>query len=670
MHTLPFRQVHLDFHTSPYILDVGEEFDPEVFAQQLEEAKVKSINIFARCHHGYCYYPTKVGQMHPGLKRDLLGEMIEALHRRGIKCPIYTTVVWDELSASTHPEWRQIDTNGCLIGRAPFEKYGWQFLCMNTEYMDYLEEHVREIIQLYEVDGLWFDIIIQHPEGCLCPTCKKSMDEKGMDISSKGDRLKHNLMVERKAMNRLSSLVRGLLPNALVVFNCRMRLDQRVEIGLRPEIEYMSHLEIESLPSGFWGYLHFPMYARFCVPLEKQVVGMTGRFHLAWGDFGGLKNQAALEYECNRALSLGAQCSVGDQLHPRGKLDKITYKRVGAVFSEIERKEPWCIGSKLKAEIGVLVNSLSEGSALGFAQFTGLESDEGATKMLMELHQQFHLVDEASDFNQYRVIIAPDNVIFSPILEDKISCFLNQGGSLLLTHESGLNPKKSNFVLPDFKVKYLGPSGYDVDYFRVGESISENLSTDYDYVLYKKGSKVEALEGSKVLSFLTHPYFNRDWKRFCSHRQTPPDKVSDDPFVIQQGKIIYISNPLFQAYREFGYAPYKTIVSNCLKLLLPDPMIQAENLPSAAELTVLEQNDHKRDIIHILFYVPERRGRIDIIEDIFPLRNVTLRYKSFMKPTRVYLAPQKEEVGFSFEEGCININVKTISGHQMIVIEY
>ncbi|HOQ67580.1 MAG TPA: hypothetical protein PKU87_02990, partial [Candidatus Atribacteria bacterium] len=64
-------------------------------------------------------------------------------------------------------------------------------------------------------------------------------------------------------------------------------------------------------------------------------------------------------------------------------------------------------------------------------------------------------------------------------------------------------------------------------------------------------------------------------------------------FVIQQGKIIYISHPLFQAYREFGYTPYKTIISNCLKLLLTDPMIQAENLPSTAELTILEQDDPK-----------------------------------------------------------------------------
>ena len=42
--------------------------------------RVDTINIFAKCHHGYSYYPTQVGTQHPGLSFDLLGSMVEALH--------------------------------------------------------------------------------------------------------------------------------------------------------------------------------------------------------------------------------------------------------------------------------------------------------------------------------------------------------------------------------------------------------------------------------------------------------------------------------------------------------------------------------------------------------------------------------------------------------------
>ena len=49
---------------------------------------VNQINIFAKCHHGWSYYPTQVGQTHPNLKFDLLGAQIEACHEIGVRCPI------------------------------------------------------------------------------------------------------------------------------------------------------------------------------------------------------------------------------------------------------------------------------------------------------------------------------------------------------------------------------------------------------------------------------------------------------------------------------------------------------------------------------------------------------------------------------------------------------
>ncbi len=53
---LRYRQVHLDFHTSPDIEGVAADFDPEEFVQALLKAEVNSITCFARCHHGMLYY--------------------------------------------------------------------------------------------------------------------------------------------------------------------------------------------------------------------------------------------------------------------------------------------------------------------------------------------------------------------------------------------------------------------------------------------------------------------------------------------------------------------------------------------------------------------------------------------------------------------------------------
>jgi len=128
---LRFRQVHLDFHTSPLIADVGADFDADEFVQVLKDAHVNSINIFAKCHHGMAYYPSKVGPMHPGLKFDLLGKMIEACHKADILTPVYITIMWDQYAAEQHADWRVLDEEGRADGARPLQA-GWKRVCTNT----------------------------------------------------------------------------------------------------------------------------------------------------------------------------------------------------------------------------------------------------------------------------------------------------------------------------------------------------------------------------------------------------------------------------------------------------------------------------------------------------------------------------------------------------------
>src|SRR5919108_1009705 len=182
MEELAFRQLHLDFHTSADVPGVGEDFDAGEFVACLREARVNSVTCFAKCHHGYSYYPTKVGVVHPHLKRDLLGEQIEACHRADIRVPAYVSVVWDEHSAAAHQEWLQVDRNGRQVGRGPLETRGWRWLCLNTAYADYVAAQTEEVLRRYPVDGLFFDIVKQTSPGCVCTACRTRLARRGADL--------------------------------------------------------------------------------------------------------------------------------------------------------------------------------------------------------------------------------------------------------------------------------------------------------------------------------------------------------------------------------------------------------------------------------------------------------------------------------------------------------
>ncbi len=336
---LRFRQVHMDFHTSPLIPGIAADFDPAAFARTLQDAHVDSVTCFAVCHHGLSYYPTKVGTVHPHLSRDLLGEQIKACHDRGIRVPGYVTVVWNEQQATLHPEWRQIQPDGRVVGRRPVGPIGthdWQWLCLNSPYADHVAAVVDEVVRGYAVDGLFLDIVMTVTPGCVCGYCLRGMRDAGLDPADEGDLRRYAVTVERRFMERISGDVWVLKPDLPLFFNSRLRLAGDPALGNRPEAPSFSHWEIESLPSGGWGYTHFALYNRFFQTLGKPRLGMTAIFHRSWADFGTVKSQAALDYECFRALAGGAACSIGDQMHPRGLLNAEAYRRIGTTYASVE----------------------------------------------------------------------------------------------------------------------------------------------------------------------------------------------------------------------------------------------------------------------------------------------------------------------------------------------
>lgn len=654
-----FRDVHLDFHTSGLILDVGADFDPEEFGRTFAEAHVNSVCVFARCHHGYCYYPTKIGTPHPGLTRpDLLGDMIKALRAFNISPGVYTTVVWDELTSQLHPEWRQVTIDKTFIGG---ECAGWKWLCMNTPYAEWVEDHVREVLSGYSFDRLFVDIVMQWQDGCACDYCLADMEKSGLDPKSPSDRRLEAMRVRSRFIESIARVVREYDPELPVYFNRPWPLSAHLEATLRRDLSHYGYMIIESLPSGFWGYNHFPLLAHYFMHKGIPAESHTGRFHTSWGDFGGLKNQAALEYECLRIVSRGIRCGVGDQLHPRGRLEPSTYKLIGSVYKQIESLEPWLVDTEPVAEIGIVT---AVGTGPEGVLETDQTSEEGAMRMLMELGHQFLIVDEWDDLSRFRLLILPDHVYLSDGLVDKLDRFLDQGGKIVASHASGRRLKSDICPLSGWPARWTGESRYSVNYLR---PVSRKLGPDieeYDYVLYDPAASVEALSGANVLATIIEPYFERTAAHFCSHRQTPPARDSGRPAVLETESIAYFAAPIFRAYRRFGNLVYKLLVRNAINRLMPNPMLR-HNLPSTAEVAVRRQGNNY--VVHLLHYVPQRRADIDTVEDALPLTDVQLGLHAY--GTGAYLVPEREELAVRHKDGYTYVTIPVVKGHAHIMLE-
>lgn len=663
MKHLPFRQVHIDFHTSADCDNVGGDFDPNEFVETLQQAHVKGVNVFAKCHHGYSYYPTKVGTVHPHLDFDLLGQQIHALHRADIRATIYYAIRWDELAGQLHPEWVVVDKEGKVVTRPPLSGgMGWTTLDMASGYSEYVMAQVEEIRKLYDVDGFWFDICFPLPNYSLW--AQAEMRQAGVRIDDDKAVWEYARQAQERFFEKLNRLVYDKTPEATIFYNGTISRD------MRRVIHYITHVEVESLPTaGEWGYLHFPIMARQARTYGKEFLGMNGRFHNFWGDFGGLKTRDQLDYECGTVIAAGGRLSVGDQLHPRGVLDPAVYRLIGHTFERIEALEPWLVDAKPTAEVAIL----GLGPANPHHHGIGAHSPdvEGAAQIFLESGIQFDIIDEEGDLSPYAAVILPDQTILEEDMRRRLDDYLASGGRLILSGTAALTADRT-FQLTAIPVQYDRPAPTTPSYLRLDDTLlgSSELAADYDYAFYDQAHIVQPVSGATGYGDLRSALFNRTWDHFISHQHAPVGDSLNAPLMVRSDKVLYFAAPLFSAFRRHDYWVYRAIVQNALAAFLPPRLLKPTG-PGWAEFTLHTQDHPERKIVHIVAYHPRRTMQpAQHVDQSWATAGLAVDIRSEQLPPSVYLAPGKEPLAYAMHDGYVHIELPPVGVHTVIVLDY
>lgn len=665
-HTLRFRQVHLDFHTSGEIPDVGSKFNKTAFQNALRQGHVDSITVFAKCHHGYSYHPTKVGTMHPTLKRDLLGEQIDACREIGVRCPIYLSAGFDEVSATAHPEWVLVDKQG--KGKDHVDEPGWSCLNLGSPYLDYLCAQIEEVVRRWpDNDGIFLDIISPWRDYSRATLLK--MRQAGLDPRRDEDCERQVQGVLLNYYERATAAVRSVRADTPVFHN-----GGHIPVGAHRFNFFNSHFELESLPTGGYGYDHFPFSARYAITQPRDFLGMTGKFHGAWGEFGGFKRPAALRYECAAMLANGAKCSVGDQLHPSGEINPDTYALIGQAYAETEAKEPWCRDVSPAARIAIASAESPQQDARG--AHTASLADEGAARMLLELHLPFVVLDEHAEWTGHDLVILPDSFRLSAPTLAKARAHLAGGGRLLAAGSALLDEVGTALAL-DPGAKLLGRSPFDPDYL-VATDFTPGVPVRSPIVI-PGGAYDLAPTTGRILVQRRVPYFNRTWEHFCSHQHTPDAPSPAGPAGVLGDGIAYFAHDIFSQYRKIGQPLYRDFVLAALGHLFPEGLPVETNLPSVARFNLLAQPGAHRYVAHLLYAPITLRSMLpiwgqpkpcEIIEELLPLHDSRVALRLPQPITAATLEPQGTPLTFSQDGDRVTFAVPEFTGHQMVALQH
>lgn len=638
-----------DNHTMPAIPDVGKNFDVEGFTDRIKDCGVDYLTFHARCNLGMAYYDTKLGIKHPSLEYDLFGQLADACKRKGIALTAYLNGGISSAEGVQHRDWTTLYFDGREYREPRFTPYV-RTMCYNSPYRDHLIAMVEEIAQNYPVSGFFIDCLQNFP--CVCPICVKEMKEKGIDWTDREEVVKFSEFSALRLAKDIYDAATAINPDLLIYHN---------NPGYEEQAEFSTYFEVECLPAGAWGYEYLPVLSHYVRTLgDMPVLNMTGRFY-DWGDFGGLRPEAALKSELLYGLANGMRPNVGGHFHPRGDLNNAVFDRIEKIYKELQTMEPWFDNAKNVTEIAIVYPKPIQ-------NIRGDMQLKSAVRMLSELNHQFDVVTTFSDWSKYKVLVIPDDITFDEEVARRVSAHLAVGKAVISSGSSGLDPEQERFALEqEWGVKYLGENSFDPAYFTVGKRFNSGLP-DMPLSQYSSGVDLEPLAGTKVEASLIKPYYNKHWDGEYAFYYTPPDRVTDLPALTVNGNVAHFSHRIFSGYADKASVELKTVFSNVLDSYLPDPLFKSGGLPSFARAFVTEQPG--RRMVHLISYVPEMRGKTQMIEEPIKLTDVKISLRADgEKPKKVYIAPGRKSLRYKVENGYVNVTVPECNGHSLIVFE-
>ena len=614
-----WRKIWLDFHNSQYIPTIGEKFNAEEWGDRLQAANVNTIVVFAKDMHGYFYYPSAYGPVHRGLKLDLLGAQVAACRKRNIHVRAYYCTTWDNYLAENHPEWLVFKRDRTTYLPKFDETPHWTALCLaHPDFVELMLKHIKEFTSRYELDGVALDMPVPIDGECFCSVCLRELRAKNLDPFDTAVQHHHKSELHKAFISKVHDTVKAARPGCQVDFN------GQCVYGLGERVAFMDSLDIEALPTAFWGYYYFPTIVRYTRNFGVPTYGLTARFESLWGDFGGLKLPPQLDTEVASIVANCARCDIGDQMRPDGRLDPAIYHVIGKVYGHIKSIEPYLDEAAPVTEAALLTGGLPLVSP-------GTETNYGLVKMMIESRLQFDVLEPGAAWERYALVVLPDELAVDEALASRLHDYVAGGGSLIVVHRSGLIAGSEKSWLERYGLSYAGMSPFKPAYLTPQINMTGDIPT-YPYALYEGASQWKAQSPAETLALLGEPLFQRSPEHYTSHGQTPFDHLTSYAGLAKSGRVFLVGFPLGLSYYKNGYWIYRRAFRKAIAELLPATLVQS-NAPLSTELTLTHQaaqpgsGRKERYLVHIVNFSALRHtpSHPDFYEDPIALTDVTVR---------------------------------------------
>jgi len=665
-----YARLLIDNHISEDDPGFMKRFDPHTYVEMVRRAGVDAAMVYACCHNGNCYYPTRVGHMHANLEgRDIFGETVSLLRKADITPIAYYTTIYHNHSARNHPAWRMQD----MAGRQRQGRY-W-FSCVNSrEYVEFTKAQIAEIIA-YPVEGIFVDMTFW-PSICACANCReKFRAESGAEIPERVDwNDPHWVAFQRFREHSMAAFTQEL---ARAI---RAQRDVTVTFQNSPIIMGWSLGQSESIANccdyasgDFYGGKHQHILGAkilAAASARQPYEYMTSRC-IDLTDHTAMKSEETLTCEAATTLANGGAYFFIDAINPDGTLVPAVYERLGIVS---RRLAPFVAALKahkplleadtglyfsMRAQINPAKNGLSVREVGGtFAHQLNPSYEEmlGTSLALTRIHQPFRVVRPGDSLAGLRRLVLNNVMVLSDEEVERIKEFARQGGTVLITGYSGFyNPAgKRAHGLEDLSgVRLEGPASRRFHYTHFNET--------GEMVSCSRPAPLARLNGARMLAELVEPLFDPDDpERYASIHSNPPGRaagfvgMAEHPFGL--GRCIYLASPLAAIQQEAQQA----FVERLFMKYAPSQLVGENHLPPALELTLLRAEHGDTRLVGLVNWQKELPN--------VPAHDLEVKIKLGFRPAQVS-ALTGGEIKWSYSAGTLDLRIPYLETVEFLIIQ-
>lgn len=648
--------LHYDLHAGAHDTELGAALTHEHLRTELEKVQPDWVQCDCKGHAGWTSWPTEVGSTSPGVVKDALRIHRDVTREMGLPLVMHYSGVWDNRAIELHPDWARVGPPGEPAGKEGFVTGG---TCNLSPYTDELMiPQLLELIEKYDIDGLWVDGENWAVRACYCDRCTTAFTaETGIaDIPAGPDAPRwaewaafHRRLFEAH-VRKYADAVHAKKPSCLVCSNWMYTVGEPDEIKV--PVDYLS-----GDFSWSWGLNSSLIEGRFMESRGLSWNLMAWGFTTSEGGMGGwtFKPAAHLCQEAASVIGLGGAFQIYDNPQRNGHLTNWHQDILAEVARFARARQPWCQGTESVPQAAVLHAASHFYANAGEVLMAGWQNAQapvnGALHALLENGCQVDVISEASlieRIGEFKLVVIPEQENLPDELKAAVRAYVEAGGLVIL---SGAN------VAVDWSdLAGVVPAGDPIEGVRKG----------YFYV--QVGREATTLKGPYQPVALA----GADTVRLAMKQQEPGLNETETPIItlncVGNGVVLAVHSAFFSHFASTHYPRTRALVGELLDLLAPDFMVE---LDAPARLQLMLRRKGTQLIAHLLNTgsAHPTSPQQSIVEEVPPVGPIALHFALAQRPKAVYLAPRMEGLTWEWEDGVLAVTVESVGILDSVVVE-